>query len=345
MSYEVNFGQYPQSWYPLCFSSKISKGAIKSISAFDNSLVVYRGHSGKLTALDRYCTHMGADLSQGKVIDDNIRCPLHHWLFNPQGIPFSKSNKACSEKTKLRSFPVIEKLGIIFIFLGENILFDFPMIDNMDETICSSPWTINLNAPYFLISLNAFDAQHFHTVHHRKIVGDIKMSSLSPYHLGSSFSAQVLKVSLIDNILWHLGFRTVEVNIHCWGNSLLIAHNEASNYFFYIALLPVKHNQTTVFIVALSNHQNTLLSKLTTRIKLNVQRAIGNRFLLLDMPILENMEYNDLNLMADKDKCVLQYIHYTNQLPKYLFKNNKIEKNPKITENIIVREPAAKKVS
>ena len=54
--------------------------------AFEQEIVVFRSEDGEqLGAFWNQCVHMGADLSKAQVIDDCLRCALHHWEFDKQG--------------------------------------------------------------------------------------------------------------------------------------------------------------------------------------------------------------------------------------------------------------------
>ena len=77
---------YPNGWLPVLESSALKKSQILPIFAFGNDLVAFRSTAGKVTVLDAYCPHLGAHLGYGgRVINDNVNCPFHGWIFNQSG--------------------------------------------------------------------------------------------------------------------------------------------------------------------------------------------------------------------------------------------------------------------
>jgi len=84
---------YPTGWYRLCFTSEVPTATAKSFPAFGSSLLVFRGEDGVARVIDPYCAHLGADMSDGKVVGNCIECPFHGWNFDGSGkctkIPYS----------------------------------------------------------------------------------------------------------------------------------------------------------------------------------------------------------------------------------------------------------------
>jgi phenylpropionate dioxygenase-like ring-hydroxylating dioxygenase large terminal subunit len=80
-------------------------------------------------------------LSLGRVTDDHLECPYHGWRYNQSGICAlvpSLGELAKLPKIRVRSFPVIEQDGYIWIFPGEPSLpggpFHFPCFGEKDWT-------------------------------------------------------------------------------------------------------------------------------------------------------------------------------------------------------------------
>ncbi len=52
----------------------------------DRELIVWRDHRGQISVMDAHCPHMGAHLGKpGKVVDNCVRCPFHHFTFDAHG--------------------------------------------------------------------------------------------------------------------------------------------------------------------------------------------------------------------------------------------------------------------
>lgn len=76
--------------------------------------------------LDRDCPHRGADLSFGRLessaAGSGLRCPFHGWQFDVTGqcieTPAEPAGSKLCERIKQRSYPVLEKSGVLFAWLG-----------------------------------------------------------------------------------------------------------------------------------------------------------------------------------------------------------------------------------
>ena len=77
---------YPNGWLPVLEARDLKKSEVKTVFAFGNDLIAFRGVSGKVYVLDAYCPHLGANLGVGgTVMGEEIKCPFHGWKFNNEG--------------------------------------------------------------------------------------------------------------------------------------------------------------------------------------------------------------------------------------------------------------------
>lgn len=67
------------AWYIALSSRRLKPGKVLALELFGEKLVAWRTKSGRPVIMPRYCPHQGASLAIGKVIDDELRCPFHHW--------------------------------------------------------------------------------------------------------------------------------------------------------------------------------------------------------------------------------------------------------------------------
>jgi phenylpropionate dioxygenase-like ring-hydroxylating dioxygenase large terminal subunit len=56
-----------------------------TVAAWDDDVVVWRGESGALCAMQRQCPHLDWDLAEATVVGDELVCPGHGWSFDAQG--------------------------------------------------------------------------------------------------------------------------------------------------------------------------------------------------------------------------------------------------------------------
>ena len=69
------------SFYEVAKTSEIPEGTIKVVSIQDKELIVVN-YEGNYYAINRICTHMGGDLSKGKLEGKIITCPRHGSRFD-----------------------------------------------------------------------------------------------------------------------------------------------------------------------------------------------------------------------------------------------------------------------
>jgi len=85
--------------------------------------VVFRGEDGKANCLSNTCTHRGGSLAGGKTKGNRVECPYHGWQFDGAGtchrIPSLGPNAKIPPRARVDAYPVEERWGLIFAFLGD----------------------------------------------------------------------------------------------------------------------------------------------------------------------------------------------------------------------------------
>lgn len=112
---------------------------IKALRLLGQDMVLFKDASGDWGLLDRDCAHRGADLSFGRLESlaegGGLRCRFHGWKFASDGrcleTPAEPAGSTLCERIKQRSYPVIEKSGALFAWLGdqETAPPPFPALD------------------------------------------------------------------------------------------------------------------------------------------------------------------------------------------------------------------------
>ena len=96
---------------------------VKAVRLLGQDLVLFKDGKGKYGLLDRDCPHRGADLSFGRHEGDGLRCPFHGWKFDVQGrcleTPAEPDGSKLCQHIEQRSYPLIERNGVLFAWLGE----------------------------------------------------------------------------------------------------------------------------------------------------------------------------------------------------------------------------------
>jgi nitrite reductase/ring-hydroxylating ferredoxin subunit len=121
-------------WQPAALSEELhGPRPIRPVRIMGRDLVLFRDEMGELGLLDRDCPHRGADLAFGRLEDGGLRCLFHGWLFDRNGrclqTPAEPVGRSLCDRVRQRAYPVVERNGIIFAWLGEGTPSAFAALD------------------------------------------------------------------------------------------------------------------------------------------------------------------------------------------------------------------------
>ncbi|GIK43858.1 MAG: hypothetical protein BroJett011_76910 [Chloroflexota bacterium] len=156
-----------QSWYVAARSRAVGVGQAKAFDLLNRRIVLYRDTAGSIHALDGQCSHLGANLGQGRVIGDQLECAFHHWRYGPDGMCCHAPGLDSVPERRLRVYPTQEIWGLIWIFNGPQPLFEMP------ETPANagkrySYWRLPpqyISCHPHLVIANGLDMPHLETLH------------------------------------------------------------------------------------------------------------------------------------------------------------------------------------
>jgi phenylpropionate dioxygenase-like ring-hydroxylating dioxygenase large terminal subunit len=113
------------NWYVAGEAAEFAGTGPFSVKMLNADLVLFRDSTGELRCLSAVCCHRGASLAVGKVVGDCVACPYHGWEFNPQGqctrIPALGADAKIPKRARVDSYPVREKYGWVFVFMGDDL--------------------------------------------------------------------------------------------------------------------------------------------------------------------------------------------------------------------------------
>jgi len=161
-------GVFAESWYPVCLSSEVEPGQIRGETFLDGKIIIFRGEDGVARAMSAYCPHVGADLSVGAVVGNNVQCAFHLWEYDRSGTCVKTFiGDPAPKKAKLFKFPTQECYGIIWVFNGEEPHWDIPEFEVPDDKITFRAYRFPdyFNCDPWVFAANTPDMQHFKAVH------------------------------------------------------------------------------------------------------------------------------------------------------------------------------------
>jgi phenylpropionate dioxygenase-like ring-hydroxylating dioxygenase large terminal subunit len=119
-----------QYWQPVALvdefdprlDPRMAQRPLKPVRVLGQELVLFRDEAGRWGLLDRDCPHRGADLAFARHEGDGVRCPFHGWKFDATGrcleTPAEPLGSKLCERVRQRSYPVLERSGILFAWFG-----------------------------------------------------------------------------------------------------------------------------------------------------------------------------------------------------------------------------------
>jgi phenylpropionate dioxygenase-like ring-hydroxylating dioxygenase large terminal subunit len=114
---------YINFWYPVCTTVELTVEAPKRAQILGLPFVAFRDAQGATHVLSDTCVHRGGSLGTGKVVAGRVACPYHGWQFDGAGhcrfIPSLGADASIPARAKVDSYPVVERYGIVFAFLGD----------------------------------------------------------------------------------------------------------------------------------------------------------------------------------------------------------------------------------
>lgn len=320
ISSSQNITHYPESWYPVCLLSEIKKGKSKPIQLFGTDWLLFRSCCGKLGMIQRFCPHMGTDLSNGEVKGNCIECPLHHWKFNTDGKCAGTGQSGVKpQQVQTKNLTVTERYGIVFVFWGSSPTFNLPSFIDISDPVSSKPATLNLKNNYLAVILNAFDTQHLTAVHNRIIEGPIKYATQSHFHLGVKFTIHVSVKKWQDRLIKRLGMSTSNLQYDCWGGNNILVRNLPAKFLALLSMLPgEKENESKLFLVVIrqSKGKNPWVV-FFEKIGLVVSSYFAMRFLSDDINVIKNMHPRKGILSPQYDQAVEHFWEYMDKIPRY----------------------------
>ena len=177
-------------WYAAGWTIEIEQDKPLARTFLEQPVVMYRGEAGQYVALEDRCCHRSAPLSMGRIEGDCLRCMYHGMKYNPSGQCVEIPGQArISEQHRVRSYPIEERGGMLWIWMGqpENAdPSDIPHFEPLDDPEwCGLPRRcyLHYDANWMLIVDNLADFSHLAFVHTNTLGGSEDYATESAQHV------------------------------------------------------------------------------------------------------------------------------------------------------------------
>ncbi|HET7757147.1 MAG TPA: aromatic ring-hydroxylating dioxygenase subunit alpha [Steroidobacteraceae bacterium] len=163
-------------WYVAAWDYELIDGKLLARTLLNEHVLLYRGDSGEVTALNNRCPHRGALLSEGRREGDSVRCMYHGLKYDHTGkcvqIP---GQDMIPPKLRVRKYPIVESGHLVWIWMGDPARADRALIPEFaplhDPKWKGLPAYLHYDSNYLLIVDNLSDFAHLAFVHTHTLGG------------------------------------------------------------------------------------------------------------------------------------------------------------------------------
>lgn len=316
---------YMNFWYPMATSAELTDKPVR-VRALTQDFVIFRDSQGKAHCVSNTCSHRGGSLGNGKMKGDNLECPYHGWQFNGAGqclrIPSLGAKASVPGRTRIDAYPVDERYGLIFAFLGDLPESERPPILEVKEWN-QEGWRATLqqfsiNGYYERSIENGIDPAHNEYVHdthgfsgerdEEYKIGEMRIEDHAPWGRGfwHTFKAPPLQGDLKK---YRPGEGDLEAGTGYHGTNMVWTYiHPAPNFLIhqYLYERPVSQTHTAIYLVCA---RNFALEEKSDAYVMERNQYVANQ----DVKIIENLHpmvtpnTNVHEFMVPSDQVILMY--------------------------------------
>ena len=324
-------------WYPIVRSQDLGMTPQK-VRVLAHDLVTFRDEHGKPAVLSDTCVHRGASLAGGRRMNDgSVQCPYHGWRFKRDGsctrIPSIGSKTQPPTRARVDAYPVQEKYGIVFAFLGDLPESERPPIMAAEEW-GDPAWraaeviTFDVNYYYERSIENGLDPAHNEYVHPThghsgEYEDEYKMTELRPHKndewgrgFMSTFDAPPLRNAVMRAMKKERG--KMEAGTGTCGPNQMWTYIHITPKFWlhqYVFEAPIEENRTRLFLLSFRNNifLKSKALEFVNRIldrKVNERNvAIAKQDIVVMNPVVPRLTppSRTKELMMPADRVILEY--------------------------------------
>ena len=205
------------------------------------------------------------------------------------------------------------------MFAGRTPLFPVPFFEGCDPAgfVRGRPFRFTADFPWFLLVANAFDDQHFNTVHDRRLLEPATVDEPARFARRIRYRAEITGDSVFDRLLRPSVGRIVEISITSYGGSFVLVIGQFARTKSYIMICPqphaADHIQVDVTVFA-PRAGNPLLRGPLQWLGLEVRRLFTSGFMQDDIQRLPGIRYNRGGLV-ESDRQLIEYFQWASRLP------------------------------
>lgn len=160
------------TWYVACTPDELADKPLGR-TICGQRMVLYRGEGGAVAALEDFCPHRGAPLSLGRVCEGQLMCGYHGLKVGCDGRTISMPGQRVRGFPAIRSYPLVERHGFVWVWPGEAARADERQIPDLpwahDADWAFGGGLYQIACDYRLMIDNLMDLTHETYVHSTSI--------------------------------------------------------------------------------------------------------------------------------------------------------------------------------
>lgn len=164
-------------WYVAGRSDDFDR-SLKAMTLLGDRIVLFRGEADEPIALEDACPHRKLPLSKGSVQGSTVVCGYHGLTFDCTGscVAAPTQENAVPKRAVVRSYPVEDRYGFLWIWMGEAAdadpadIIDIPNFDNPTWGK-TKRGAMEMKCHYLYITDNLLDPSHVAWVHLTSFAG------------------------------------------------------------------------------------------------------------------------------------------------------------------------------
>ncbi|BAY60901.1 Rieske (2Fe-2S) region [Calothrix brevissima NIES-22] len=307
-------GINPNHWYVVARSSEVTNKPI-GVVLWQQAIALYRDNQGTIHALEDRCPHRQVKLSHGQVVGSELECAYHGWRFDSSGecaaVPYLAENQKLPS-CKIRSYPVKEQDGFIWLFLGDKTPtvepLGLPEWDHLNYIATVS--IINCQAHYSYLIENLMDMYHGHLHQDLQAWAEAALQDIDEdnHRVDAHYTAQsyykIDKIWSISQLFFpalrrlHPEPLDVSYIYPHWASKL------GQDFKIYCLLCPINETQTKAYLIHF-----TSLNAFWRLHKLPIwfRRFVKNSLFGAAQKLLDGLVVQDVKMIEEEQQAYLQH--------------------------------------
>jgi phenylpropionate dioxygenase-like ring-hydroxylating dioxygenase large terminal subunit len=307
-------GINPNHWYMIAKSDDVKKRPIARM-IWQIPVALFRDSQGSVHALEDRCPHRMVRISHGQVVNGNIECPYHGWCFDTAGncvhIPSLQSRERLPD-CSIRSLPVVEKHGFVWIFPGDPHLsnhvqpIEMNEWEQLDQVMSAAKLSCRAHFSFVIENLMDMYHGHLHGQYQTWTVESLKEVIRGEDYVEARYMAKAYYRVDRGSSIFQLFLPFLRTP---YSAPLKVTYkyphwkaNLGDEFRLYCLFCPIGEKETEAYLVHFTSlHHYTALNKAPEKIRRIIKRSLNN----IAKRLLEGLIRQDV-LMVEEEQLAFE---------------------------------------